>query len=73
MKVKDLIEKLSTFPANAQVLVKGYEDGFDSIKSVNESAVAKNPDAADFNGEYDNAETGGKDAIRAVVIMGNRR
>lgn len=73
MNVKDLIEKLKTFPAGAQVLAQGYEDGYDSIKSVNEAAVAKNPAAADYNGEYEDAETGAKGAIKAVVIMGNRR
>jgi hypothetical protein len=73
MNVKDLIEKLKTFPADTQVLVQGYEDGYDSIKSVNEIAVVKNPDAADYNGEYEDVEAGGKGAVKSVVIMGNRR
>lgn len=29
MNIKDLIEKLKTFPAGAQVLVQGYEGGYD--------------------------------------------
>ncbi len=73
MTIKDLIEKLKTFPADAQVLVQGYEDGYDSIKSVNEIAVAKNPNTADYNGEYEDAEPSGKGVIKSVVIMGNRR
>ncbi len=73
MKVKDLIDKLKTLPADAQVLVQGYEDGFDSIKTVKEIATAKNSDARDYNGEYEEIGKDSKDAVSAVVILGNRR
>ena len=73
MKVKDLIVKLKTFSADAQVLVQGYEDGFDSVKIIKEITVAKNPKAAFYNGEYEEMEKGSKVAAQAVVIAGNRR
>ncbi|OGW97004.1 MAG: hypothetical protein A2Z81_06410 [Omnitrophica WOR_2 bacterium GWA2_45_18] len=73
MKVTDLIDKLKTMPAGAPVLVQGYEDGFDSTKAVKEISVVKNPNASDYNGEYDEAGKNDKGAVEAVVIMGNRR
>ena len=73
MKVKDLIVKLKTFSADAQVLVQGYEDGYDSIKIVNEIIVTSNLSAADYNGEYEESAKGSKGSTPAVVIMGNRR
>ncbi len=73
MKVKDLIDKLTFLSAEAQVLVQGYEDGFDNIKTVKEINVTKNLDAADYNGEYEETEKSKKDAVLAVVILGNRR
>lgn len=73
MNIKDLIKKLKTFPASAQVLVQGYEDGYDSIKFVHEAEVVKNTNAADYNGEYDDADIGARSAVKSVVIMGNRR
>ena len=73
MIVKDLVDKLKTLPADANVLVQGYEDGFDDLKSVREIIVKKNQDAHDYNGEYEEATEGDKISIRAVVILGNRR
>lgn len=73
MKVKDLIEKLNAFHADSQVLVQGYETGYDSIVFVKKIAVIKHSDAADYDGEYDDAENDAKDAVKTVVIMGNRR
>jgi hypothetical protein len=73
MIIKDLIEKLKNFPADTQVLVQGYEDGYDSIKFISEIPVIKNPSAADYDGEYDYAEANVQGAVKSVVIMGNRR
>ena len=40
MTVAQLIEKLAHFPPKASVVVRGYEDGFDSVRSVTEKEVA---------------------------------
>ena len=69
MKVKDLIVKLKNFSADAQVMVQGYEDGFDSVKTIKPITVVKNPKAAFYNGEYEETEKG----TVSVVIIGNRR
>ncbi|MBI4353585.1 MAG: hypothetical protein HY593_06660 [Candidatus Omnitrophica bacterium] len=73
MKIKDLIEKLKTFPTDTKVLVRGYEDGYDDVVLVEEKTVVKDQDAPDWNGEYDNAEPDAKNTENAVVIFGNRR
>lgn len=73
MKVSELIDALKTMPADAQVLVQGYEDGYDNIKVVRQIPVAKNPKDHDWSGEYDDADETDKKAFPAVVILGNRR
>lgn len=74
MKVSESIDALKMMPADAQVLVQGYESGFDDIARLEERPVIKNADAHDWDGEYDDApgETY-KKAFPAVVILGNRR
>ena len=73
MNIKDLIEKLKSFPADAQVLVEGYEGGYDDIIRIEEKPVVKNANANDWDDEYDATESSVKERIKAVVISGNRR
>ena len=73
MTVKELIDKLKTLPANAPVMVQGYEDGYDAVKSIREIRIIKNSGAQDWNGEYEEAGGDDKNAVSAAVIMGNRR
>lgn len=73
MKVKDLIERLKSFPADEEVLVQGYEDGFDGIVSIQKMRVAKRSYPRDWEGEYEEAEKDDKAAAGAVVIKGHRR
>lgn len=39
MTVQELIEKLTKFPPNTPVIVRGYESGFNDIHSVTEEDV----------------------------------
>lgn len=74
MKVSEFIDVLKTMPADAQVLVQGYEDGYDNIKTVRQIPVVKNPKNHDWSGEYDDSlKENDKKAFPAVVILGNRR
>ena len=41
MTKKELIESLSDLPDNTEVFVKGYEGGFDKIRSVNKILVVE--------------------------------
>ena len=73
MEVKELIEQLKSLPADALILVQGYEDGFDEIVAVKEVPVVKRPAPYHWEGQYEDAEKDRKDVITAAVIFGNRR
>ncbi len=73
IKIKDLIDTLKILPFDVQILVQGYEDGFDDIKNIRKIAAAKKTDAHDWEGEYEEIEKDPKDSVPAIVIMGNRR
>jgi hypothetical protein len=68
MTVTELIKKLSEFPGNMDVLVDGYEDGYDPVSSVNQQAVMQRKVYEWYNGEFDDAKTGAVEAIRVIVI-----
>ena len=71
MKIKELIKKLSEFPLDIDVLVEGYEDGFDQIITVKSIRVKTHQGKNDWwNGEFDHID--GKDGSPVVVILGNR-
>ena len=40
MKVSELIEVLKTFPPEMEVLVDGYEEGYDDIASVSKQSAS---------------------------------
>jgi len=42
MKIRDIIDQLSQFDSDMEVVVNGYEDGFDSIKSISIIPVVLN-------------------------------
>ena len=73
MNIKDLIETLKAFPADARVLVQGYENGFDDIVAVKEISVAKCSAPHPWDGEYEKADKDAQNAIPSVIILGNRR
>lgn len=73
MEVKGLIEKLKTLPADALILVQGYEDGFDDIIAVKEIRVVERPAPRTWEGQYKDAEKDSKSAIAAIVVLGDRR
>ncbi len=71
LTVKGLIDLLATFPADARVVVDGYEDGFDNVSSDSLSAISirHKPDHADWEGENEDARwTPGDNDITAVRI-----
>lgn len=54
MKVKELIEILGKYPAEMRVVVQGYEDGYDDIKSgcVRQRQVKLNAGKEDWVGDH---------------------
>ena len=61
MTVKELIRVLKRFPQDQQVLVDGYEAGYDDIISVDNRKVVRDDTAPEYEGRYhkvDEDETG---------------
>ncbi len=68
MTVTELMKKLSEFPGDMDVLVNGYETGFDHIKTVCLQKVTMRKDGDWFNGEFDEVDKSADDTRQAVVI-----
>lgn len=52
MKAKDLIRVLSAMPADAEIIVEGYETGFDSVHEIQEIKVVEVKNPSEFDGQY---------------------
>ncbi|MVW77181.1 hypothetical protein [Pseudomonas xionganensis] len=53
MTVAQLIQLLSGYPADAEVLVEGYENGYDPIHSLSMKELAGVQNAEDYDGLFD--------------------
>ena len=51
MTVAELIEILKAFPAEFEVVVEGYETGFDPIHLVKQADITSNPGLGDWEGK----------------------
>ena len=70
MKVKDLLTLLSQIPAEADVVVKGYEGGVDNVVNVKMVKVKKDVHAEWYYGRHEIDEDGD---IQAVFIQREER
>jgi len=52
MTVKELIKGLTTMPQDALVVTEGYEDGYDTVKTISVISVAENPLMEWWVGKY---------------------
>ena len=52
MKVVELIARLSQCDADIDVVVPGYEDGFNDVRRVSQFAVACNVGESWYNGDH---------------------
>ena len=71
MTVEELIRKFGEFPADARMVVQGYEDGYDEVSAMKEVRVALNTDSEWYNGSYDDAGNAGGEP--AVLIFSKDR
>jgi len=53
MKVAQLIQLLQQYPGNTDVLVEGYENGYDPVHSLSMKKLAGVQNAADYDGLFD--------------------
>lgn len=58
MEIKKLIEILQKYPPEIQVMVDGYEGGYDKIeeKNIKKITVKKLDNHADYQGEFEDSE-----------------
>ena len=70
MRVNELIDLLSQMPAEATVVVKGYEDGVDDVIDVTLVQIRRNVYKEWYYGQHEIDEAGD---TRAVFIAGPER
>jgi len=76
MTAEELIERLKCLPADMQVLVEGYGNGYDDIVELRELDVFRYKDAQEWDGEYQTIKAlpgfRNKETFPAAVIQGRR-
>lgn len=84
MKISELTEALAAFPADLEVVVEGYETGFDPIHLVKAADITSNPGLSGWDGKKGFQEWDGEYALageipghtenprQAVAILGRR-
>jgi hypothetical protein len=70
MKVMDLLTLLSEMPADADVVVKGYEGGVDDVINLKLVKIKKDIHAEWYYGRHEIDEDGG---VQAVLIQREER
>lgn len=61
--------ELSAHPGDMQVLVKGYETGFDAIRSVESKSIERYRSAQEWDGEFLESKRG---VSPCLLIRGRR-
>ncbi|WP_227520311.1 hypothetical protein [Marinobacter sp. LV10R510-11A] len=71
-----MIKHLTRLPADTQVLVEGYENGYDDIVELRELDVFRYKTAQEWDGEYQTIKAlpgfRDKETFPAAVIQGRR-
>ncbi len=73
MRVSELIERLEQLPTDLEVLVEGYETGFDPIHALEIRSIERNAAAEDWDGEFDESPGEGRQALLILGRRGHRR
>lgn len=68
MKVSELIGILRNMPQDIEVIVDGYEDGYDPVRDVVLKHIQNCPENPDFSGRYDDIGCDELLARHAVLI-----
>jgi hypothetical protein len=73
MKVSELIERLQRLSPDLDVLVEGYETGFDAIHCLKVCPVERNAAVEDWDGEFEESPDGVQEALLILGRRGHRR
>lgn len=68
MTAQELIQHLQALPPTTQIVVRGYEDGYNDILQLKEVRIKPKADAHWYDGEYENSTA--TDAITAIDLYG---
>lgn len=72
MTVQELIKRLEALPSDCQVLVEGYENGWDTLIEVQVANFAPQQPREDWDGEFERVTPDFQDAQKCVVVVGRR-
>lgn len=75
MTVEELIKHLEILPSETQVLVEGYETGYDDIVALKSIEVIRYRNAQEWDGEYQAQSefpAKGGETFPVAVIVGRR-
>ena len=68
MTTTELIEKLKTMPPDALVVTEGYEEGYDSVKSVSEITLIEAEKKEWYLGKYETPYPQTDKGFKAVLL-----
>ena len=72
MTVQELIDQLRQLPPDHIVLVEGYENGWDTLASVEPSRATRQTPCAEWDGEFERAAASDSEAVDSVLLVGRR-
>lgn len=72
MTVQELIDHLRQLPPDRQVLVEGYENGWDSLCRAEPGHVKPQVPAEAWDGEFERLDLEGLDSSHVVLLIGRR-
>ncbi|MEI8012216.1 MAG: hypothetical protein WCI27_07020 [Candidatus Omnitrophota bacterium] len=73
MTINELIQKLSAFPPDTNIVVSGYEGGFADVTGARGIRLQKDANKEWYYGRHEEANAGDQQAAKAVVITGEGR
>jgi hypothetical protein len=72
MKIEELIEQLKKYPAEMQVVVAGYEGGYNDICQIKSLKIKLNANTQDYMGQHDDAEPT-EQGVDALLLFGENK
>jgi hypothetical protein len=73
MTVAELIEQLKQYPSDMLVVTEGYEERFDSIKSVQEINIKEADKKEWYLGKYDTPWNSTEGCFKAVFLYAGNK
>ncbi len=72
MTVQELIKRLEALPSECQVLVEGYESGWDTLIDLQIANITRQQPWEDWDGEFERVTPDLEGAEKCVLLVGKR-